>query len=96
MAIRYNWRLAEAGAVISVGSRGDSYDNALVEAVNGRYKAEVIRKRGPCRSLEHLERATTEWVDRWNLRRLHSAIRNTPPTEFDALDNHHRAANDAA
>jgi len=96
LAIRYTERLAEAGAVGSVGSRGDSYDNALAEAVNGLYKAEVIRKRGPWRSLEQVELATAEWVDWWNHRRLHSALSNMPPAEFEALYHHQRAANVAA
>ena len=96
LAIRYTERLAEASAVGSVGSRGDSYDNALAEAVNGLYKAEVIRKRGPWRSLEQVELATAEWVDWWNHRRLHSALSNMPPAEFEALYHHQRAANDAA
>ena len=96
LAIRYTERLAEAGTVGSVGSRGDSYDNALAEAVNGLYKAEVIRKRGPWRSLEQVELATAEWVDWWNHRRLHSALSNMPPAEFEALYHHQRAANDAA
>jgi putative transposase len=96
LAIRYTERLAEASAVGSVGSRGDSYDNALAEAVNGLYKAEVIRKRGPWRSLEQVELATAEWVDCWNHRRLHSALSNMPPAEFEALYHHQRAANDAA
>jgi putative transposase len=85
LSIRYTERLAEAGAVCSVGSRGDSYDNALAEAVNGLYKAEVIRKSGPWRSLEHVELATAEWVDRWNHQRLHSATGDVPPAEFEAL-----------
>jgi len=96
LAIRYTERLAEAGAVGSVGSRGDSYDNALAEAVNGLYKAEVIRKRGPWRSLEQVELATAEWVDWWNHRRLHSAIDNMPPAEYEALYHHQREANEAA
>jgi putative transposase len=96
LAIRYTERLAEAGAVCSVGSRGDSYDNALAEAVNGLYKAEVIRKRGPWRSLEQVELATAEWVDWWNHTRLHSAIGDVPPAEFEALYHHQRAANEAA
>jgi putative transposase len=96
LAIRYTERLAEAGAVGSVGSRGDSYDNALAEAVNGLYKAEVIRKRGPWRSLEQVELATAEWVNWWNHRRLHSALSNMPPADFEALYHHQRAANDAA
>jgi putative transposase len=63
LSIRYTERLADAGAVCSVGSRGDSYDNALAEAVNGLYKAELISRRGPWHSLEQVELATAEWVD---------------------------------
>jgi putative transposase len=96
LAIRYTERLADAGAVRSVGSRGDSYDNALAEAVNGLYKAEVIRKRGPWRSLEQVELATAEWVDWWNQRRLHGAIDNMPPAEYEALYYQDREANQAA
>ena len=69
-AIRYTDRLEEIGAMRSVGSRGDSYDNALAEAVNGLYKAEIIHRQGPWRSLEHVELASAEWVDWWNYRRL--------------------------
>jgi putative transposase len=83
LAVRYTERLAEAGAVRSVGSRGDSYDNALAETVNGLFKAELIRQRGPWRSLEHVELATAEWVDWWNQRRLHGATDNLPPAEFE-------------
>lgn len=83
LAIRYTERLAEAGAVRSVGSRGDSYDNALAETVVGLYKAELIRRRGPWRNLEHVELATAEWVDWWNRRRLHSATDYLPPAEFE-------------
>jgi putative transposase len=96
LSIRYTERLEEAGAVCSVGSRGDSYDNALAEAVNGLYKAEVIRRRGPWRSLEQVELATAEWVDWWNHRRLHGAIGNVPPAEFEALYHHQHVASDAA
>ncbi len=67
-AIRYTDRLGEIGAMRSVGSRGDSYDNALAEAVNGLYKAEAIHRQGPWRSLERVELATAEWVDWWNYR----------------------------
>ena len=83
LAVRYTERLAEAGAVRSVGSRGDSYDNALAETVVGLYKTELIRRRGPWRTLEHLELATAEWVDWWNQRRLHGATDNLPPAEFE-------------
>ena len=96
LSIRYTERLAEAGAMCSVGSRGDSYDNALAEAVNGLYKAEVIRKNGPWRSLEQVELATAEWVDWWNHRRLHGAIGDIPPAEFEALYYHQRDTADAA
>jgi putative transposase len=96
LSIRYTERLAETGAVCSVGSRGDSYDNALAEAVNGLYKAEVIRKSGPWRSLEHVELATAEWVDWWNNRRLHGAIGDVPPAEFETNYHQHRAATEAA
>ena len=96
LSIRYTERLADAGAVGSVGSRGDSYDNALAEAVNGLYKAEVIRKRGPWRSLEQVELATAEWVDWWNHRRLHRAIDDMPPAEFEALYHYQREAAEAA
>ena len=84
LSIRYTERLAEVGAVNSVGSRGDSYDNALAEAVYGLYKAEVIHKSGPWRSLYQLEFATANWVDWWNHKRLHSSIGSLPPEEFEA------------
>ena len=96
LSIRYTERLVDAGAACSVGSRGDSYDNALAEAVNGLYKAEVIRKNGPWRSLEQVELATAEWVDWWNHRRLHGAISDIPPVEFEALYYQQRAAAEAA
>jgi putative transposase len=83
LAVRYTERLAEAGAVRSVGSRGDSYDNALAETVVGLYKTELIRQRGPWRTLEHVELATAEWVDWWNQRRLHGATDNLPPDEYE-------------
>jgi putative transposase len=84
LSIRYTERLAEVGAVNSVGSRGDSYDNALAEAVNGLYKAEVIHKGGPWRSLDQVEFATANWVHWWNHKRLHGAIGDMPPAEFEA------------
>ena len=91
LSISYTERLADAGAVCSVGSRGDSYDNALAEAVNGLYKAEVIRKNGPWRSLDQVELATAAWVDWWNHRRLHGATGDIPPAEFEALYYQQRA-----
>lgn len=83
LAIRYTERVAEAGAVTSVGSRGDSYDNALAESVHALYKTELIRRRGPWRSLEQVELATARWVEWYNLRRLHGAIENLPPAEYE-------------
>ena len=84
LAIRYTERLAEAGAVTSVGSRGDSYDNALAESTIGLYKTELIRRRGPWRNLDDVELATLEWVDWYNHRRLHSACDHRPPAEYEA------------
>ena len=83
LAIRYTERLADAGAVCSVGSRGDSYDNALAETVIGLYKTEVIRKQGSWRTVDQLELATARWVEWWNHRRLHSAVGDIPPAEFE-------------
>ena len=77
-------RLAEAGVVTSVGGRGDSYDNAMAESVNGLYKTELVRRRGPWCGLEDLEFATLEWVDWYNHRRLFSAIGYVPPAEYEA------------
>jgi transposase InsO family protein len=76
-------RLAEAGLVPSVGSVGDSYDNALAETINGLYKAEVIHRCGPWRSLEAVEYATLEWVDWFNNRRLLEPIGHVPPAEAE-------------
>lgn len=84
LAIRYTERLAEVGAVRSVGSRGDSYDNALAESVNGLYKAELVYRRGPWRGIEDLELATLTWVDWYNHRRLFGAIGYVPPVEYEA------------
>jgi len=84
LSIRYTDRLLEAGIEPSVGTTGDSYDNALAETVNGLFKAEVIRARGPWRTIEDVELATLEWVDWWNNRRLHGAIGHVPPVELEA------------
>jgi transposase InsO family protein len=84
VSIRYTERLAEAGIEPSVGSVGDSYDNALAESINGLYKTEVIRRRGPWRSLEAVEFATLEWVEWFNNRRLLEPIGNVPPAEAEA------------
>jgi transposase InsO family protein len=84
LSIRYTERLAEAGIEPSVGSVGDSYDNALAETINGLFKAEVIHRRGPWRSFEAVEYATLEWVDWFNYRRLLEPIGNIPPAEAEA------------
>lgn len=83
LSIRYTERLAEAGAVTSVGSKGDSYDNALAEAVNSLYKGELIARRGPWRSMDDVEFATLAWVHWWNTRRIHGATGGVPPAEFE-------------
>lgn len=84
LSIRYSERLADAGIEPSVGSVGDSYDNALAETINGLFKAEVIHRRGPWRSFEAVEYATLEWVDWFNNRRLLEPIGNIPPAEAEA------------
>ena len=84
LSIRYNERLAEQGAVTSVGSRGDSYDNAMAESQIGLYKTELIEPRKPWKTIEEVEIATLEWVQWFNHRRLHSELGYTPPAEFEA------------
>jgi putative transposase len=83
LRIRYTERLAEAGIEPSVGSRGDSYDNALAESVIGLFKTEIIRRRGPWRSLEDVEFATLEWVWWFNSHRLLGPIGHVPPAEYE-------------
>jgi putative transposase len=89
LAIRYTERLAETGAVTSVGSRGDSYDNAMAESIIGLYKTELVRNKGPWRGLDDLELATLEWVDWFNHRRLFEDHGRIPPAEFEALHYRH-------
>jgi putative transposase len=84
LSIRYTERLAEAGVVTSVGSCGDSYDNALAETIIGLYKTELIRRCGPWKGIDDLEYATLEWVDWFNHRRLLEPIGYVPPAEFEA------------
>jgi putative transposase len=84
LAIRNTERLAEAGGVTSVGSRGDSYDNALAETIIGLFKTELIRRRGPWKGIDDVEYATLEWVDWFNHRRLLEPIGHIPPAEFEA------------
>jgi len=78
LAIKYTERLADAGAVTSVGSKGDSYDNALAETVNGLYKTELIRARGPWRTADQVELATAAWVAWWNAERAPFRLRRHP------------------
>jgi len=85
VSISYTERLAEAGIEPSVGSVGDSYDNALAETVIGLYKTELIYKEGPWRGMEQVEFATLDWVDWFNNRRLFEPIGNIPPVEHETL-----------
>jgi putative transposase len=88
LAVRYTQRLAEAGAVASVGSTGDSYDNALAEAFNSLFKAELVRNKGPWKSIDDLEIAVAEYIHWFNHRRLHGEIGLVPPVEFE--DNYYQ------
>lgn len=96
VSIRYTERLAEAGVESSVGSRGDSYDNALAETINGLYKAELIYKRGPWKSREAVELATLEWVHWFNHERLLEPIGYIPPAEAEAQYYRQLAKTDSA
>jgi|SRR5579859_3529434 len=93
LAIRYTDRLAEAGIEPSVGSRGDAYDNALAETINGLYKAEVIYHLGPWKGLEDVEFATLEWVAWYNSQRLMEPLGYVPPAEYE--EQFHRAQVDS-
>ena len=88
LSIRYTQRLAENGVVASVGSRGDSYDNAMAESIIGLYKTEMVRNRGPWRGLDDLELATLEWVDWFNHRRIFHELGRIPPVEYE--NNHYQ------
>ena len=83
LSIKYSDRLADVGAIASVGSKGDSYDNALAETVNGLFKAELIHRHGPWRQAEQVELRTAGWVRWWNEERLHSACGYVPPAEYE-------------
>ena len=83
VAIRYTERLAEAGAVASVGSVGDSYDNAMAEAFNSLFKAELVRNKGPWRGIDDLGLAVAEYIDWYNHRRLHGELGLIPPAEYE-------------
>jgi len=93
LAIRYTERLAQAGAVASVGSKGDSFDNAMAESTIGLYKTELIRRRGPWRGLDDVEFATLEYIDWFNHQRLHGELGLVPPAEFEAT--HYRQTSPA-
>ena len=82
-SIRYTTRLADAGALPSIGSVGDSYDNALAETTIGLYKTECVHFDAPWQTVEELELATLVWVDWWNDHRLHSSIGDIPPIEYE-------------
>ncbi|MFF2060941.1 transposase [Streptomyces sp. NPDC058200] len=84
LRIRYGERLLEAGVTASVGSVADSYDNAMAEALNGSFKAEPIEHQGPWRDADQVERAVVQWVGWYNTERLHSALDDLPPEEFEA------------
>ena len=84
LSIRYTERLGEAGAVASVGSRGDSYDNAMAESFNGLYKTELIHRSGPWRGVEDVEWATLTYISWFNNRRIHNEIGKIPPAELEA------------
>jgi putative transposase len=85
-SVRYGERLADLGATPSIGTVGDSFDNALAETVNGAYKTELIRgpDQGPWRTVDELELATLSWVHWWNTDRLHGYLGDVPPAEFEA------------
>lgn len=89
LSIRYTERLSEAGVESSVGSRGDSYDNAMAESIIGLFKSEIIHRRGPWRNLDQVEYAVLEWVDWFNHRRLLEPLDYLPPMEYEA--NYYRA-----
>ena len=93
LSIRYTERLAAAGIESSVGSVGDSYDNALAETIIGLYKTEVIRTRGPWKTIDEVEYATLEWVDWFNNRRLLAPLGHVPPAEYEQMyyDRHNRS-----
>jgi len=83
-AFRYIDRLAEVGAIVSIGTVGDSYDNAMAESVNGLYKAECVKLEGPWKTVDQLELATADWVYWWNNNRIHSSLGWVTPAEFEA------------
>jgi putative transposase len=95
-SIAYTERLAEAGIDASIGTTGDSYDNALAETINGLYKTELIKPRGPWRTADHVEIATLEWVDWFNHRRLYEHCGDIPPAELEAAYYRHQGTRQTA
>lgn len=95
-SIAFTDRLVEAGIDASVGTTGDSYDNALAETINGLYKTELIKPRGPWRTVDQVEVATLEWVDWFNHRRLYERCNDLPPVEFEALHYSHQGTQQTA
>jgi putative transposase len=95
-SIRYADRLAEAGIAPSVGSVGDSFDNALAETINGLYKTELIKPNKPWRTVDDLELATAEWVDWFNHRRLYEYSGDIPPADLEAAYYAHQTAQQEA
>jgi len=95
-ALRYVERLSDAGALASIGTVGDSYDNALAESTNGLYKAECVHHDGPFRTVDHLELATADWVAWFNTARLHSSLNYLPPIEYEAAYHASTNTNEAA
>ena len=93
LSIRYTERLQDAGIEPSVGSVGDSYDNAMAETINGLYKTELIYRQGPWRGLDDVEYATLEWIDWFNHRRILEPIGDIPPAEYEA--NYYRQTSSA-
>lgn len=96
LSILYSKRLTEAGFNASVGSTGDSYDNAMAESINALYKAEVIYKDGPWRGWEGVERATLGWADWFNNKRILESIGDMPPAEFEQMYYHSSESSEAA
>ncbi|WP_329171308.1 integrase core domain-containing protein [Streptomyces sp. NBC_01477] len=88
--------MLEAGATASVGSVADSYDNAMAEALNGSFKAELIEYQGPWRDADQVERAVVQWITWYNTERLHSALDYLPPEEFETRHYRSQAATNAA
>jgi putative transposase len=93
LSIRYSERLSAAGIEPSVGSVGDSYDNAMAETINGLYKTELIHQQGPWKGLDDVEYATLEWIDWFNHRRILEPLGDIPPAEYET--NYYRQTSSA-